>query len=242
MPKRDQPPGAPRSAAGTSGPPNLADYRAVHGAIRTSNDRLVDALVRLNEAPNPASATALRRWFGGYSCELHRHHLIEDTIFFPALADRVPTYLEHRQTLEFDHERLEKLVALVSTSLARLTAARVAAKDDRSRVVDAAVELRDLMSAHLDFEDREILTLFERHFDADDYAILDARARRCVSFRHALFSVPWLMASLEPASAEKLQSEAPMSLRALHQLTRAGYARLAATALGRQPMISAPQR
>ncbi len=204
----------------------------MHAALRVSNDRLADAVVELRQAPNPSRARAVRDWYRGYHDELVAHHRIEDTIFFPALADRVPTYAEHHPLLHDDHERLDELVDLVTHALDSLASTGPTAESDRDRAVEVVTALRDLMSSHLDFEDREILPLFERHFDAEEYDAFQTQARRSVSLRKAFFFAPWLLASLEPAAAASLLQSAPLPLKLIHRAARRRYARRTALAFG----------
>ena len=232
MTENTQPRDVHRPTHGLPGHPDLTEYRAMHAALRSSNDRLVDAVVALHHTPDRTRARALQQWFRGYHDELVAHHRIEDTIFFPALADRIPTYAEHHQTLHDDHERLDELVGLVAPALDRLASAGPTPDADGALAVEVVGGLRDLMSGHLDFEDREILPLFERHFDAEEYGAFQAQARRTVSLRKAIFFVPWLMASLEPAAAASLLQTAPLPLQLIYRATRRRYARLSAAAFG----------
>ncbi|WP_040493452.1 hemerythrin domain-containing protein [Ilumatobacter nonamiensis] len=232
MTENTRPHHAHRPTHGAPAHPDLTEYRAMHAALRRSNDRLVDAVVELRHAPNPARARAVRDWYRGYHDELVAHHRIEDTIFFPALAERVPTYAEHHPTLHDDHERLDDLVGLVAPALDRLAATGPTSDSDRDRAIEVVTALRDLMSSHLDFEDREVLPLFERHFDAEEYGDFQTQARRSVSLKKAFFFAPWLMASLEPAAAASLLQTAPLPLKLIHRAARRRYARLTALAFG----------
>ena len=212
--------------------PDLRQYRAMHSAIRASNERFVAALIDLRRSARHPAAPALQRWFTGYGQELRGHHRIEDTIFFPALAARVPAYPDYAPTLDIDHHRLDELVDLIAESLGTLASATSPWDADHDAAVAHAVELRDLMSEHLEFEDREILPLFERHFSAEEYAALDDQARRSVSLQHALFFVPWFMSSVEPDVAATALAEAPLPLKVIHRLTRRSHRRLVTEAFG----------
>jgi hypothetical protein len=228
MPTDNQTTAAPVEPA----PPDLRQYRAMHSAIRTSNERLVVGLTDLRRSARHPAAIALQKWFRGYREELRGHHRIEDTIFFPALAARIPSYADYSPTLDADHHRLDELVDLVSESLEALASAGSTWDHDHAIAVARAVELRDLMAEHLDFEDREILPMFERHFSTEEYAALDAQARRTVSMKHAVFFVPWFMTSVDASVAAAALADAPIPLKVIHRLTRRSYRRLVAEAFG----------
>lgn len=215
-----------------SSQPDLRQYRAMHQAIRTSNERLVAGLVDLRRSARHPATPALQRWFAGYADELRSHHRIEDTIFFPALAARVPSYVDYSAAIDTDHHRLDRLVDQISDSLKRLATATMPWENDHSVAVMRAVELRDLMTAHLDVEDREILPMFERHFDAREYAAMDVRARRSVSMKHAMFFAPWFMSSVDADVGAVLLDGAPLPLKVIHRLTRRSYQRLVESGLG----------
>jgi iron-sulfur cluster repair protein YtfE (RIC family) len=112
----------------------------MHSGIRTSNERLVVGLTDLRRSARHPSAIALQKWFRDYREELRGHHRIEDTIFFPALAARIPSYADYSPTLDTDHHRLDELVDLVSESVEALAAALVAIAEEAARGDEALHE------------------------------------------------------------------------------------------------------
>jgi len=96
--------------------------------------------------------------------------------------------------------------------------------------------LRDLaahMDAHLDFEDADILPLYVRHFTAEEYDALNARALKSLGIgKQAAFTVPFIALSITPAEREHVLGEAPAAFRLLFRMTRRRHARLVATAFG----------
>jgi hemerythrin-like domain-containing protein len=214
--------------------PDLTMYRALHQAMRVANDQLVAAL-GADRPPSTERLAALARWFEGYSEELRTHHHIEDDICFPALAERVPAYADYASTLADDHDRLDRVIDGLRAALGRLACGRGEIRGEATIVSEAvalAVELRDLLTAHLAFEDADVLPLFERHFSVAEYAVLDKAAVKAMSPRQAMFTVPWFMATVDPAIARKTLDEAPLPLKVIHRLTRRRYARLVSTAFG----------
>lgn len=216
----------------TTARPDLRQYRAIHQAIRTSNERFVAALVDLRRSARHPASPALQRWFAGYAEELRSHHRIEDTIFFPALAARVPSYVDYADAVDADHHRLDEVVDQITTALDRLASTTKPWDEVHSAAVTCAVQLRDLMAAHLDMEDREILPMFERHFSAEEYTAMDVQARGSISLRHAMFFVPWFAHSVGPEVAAGFIGEAPPPLKVVHRLTRRRYQRRIEEAFG----------
>ena len=214
--------------------PDLSAYHAIHHAMRVTSRQLHAALSGMVE-PDPGRADAVRRWFAGFTGEVLVHHRVEDEVYFPALAFRVPTYCEHAAELADGHHRLDQLLAGLGDALRGLAGGR---DWDRHRTdaAELAAELRDLLEDHLDLEDRDVLPLFTRHFTAEEYQELDERARKAgFSVRQAAFTLPWLMASATADEQRHLVATAPSPLRLLWALTRRRYARLAARALGPAP-------
>ncbi len=221
----------PGSASVTGPTPDLTSYRAIHQALRDSTGRLAAAI---GEAPESDRhrGRALARWFHGLSGELQAHHRIEDTIFFPALAARVPSYADYAATLDADHHRLDELIDLIRVDLDRMADDPSDANRGRADATAHAAELHLLMVDHLAFEDADVLPMFERHFSADEYDALDRQAIKAVTLRQALFTVPWFMATTSPDMATHTLETAPLPLRIVERLTRGRYARLTAAAFG----------
>lgn len=208
---------------------DLTTYYELHDALRRSASALVASL-----ADEPARvrqrASALRRWFTGLTGELAHHHKVEDEILFPALAERVPTYAQYGSRVDADHDLLDALVDATRAALHSLDHSY----SDRARAhaLSAATEMRDHLNSHLDFEDDDVVPMFERHFSAVEYAILDERVMKSINKRQALFTVPWFMATTTAETAERTLASAPRALRIVHRLTRRRYARMVQAAFG----------
>lgn len=212
--------------------PDLSAYYQIHRAIRASAAQLGSALAGLRR-PDPNRAAALAQWFDGYAGELHHHHVVEDTIFFPALGERVPSYELHNDTVVADHAELEAMLAELGTVLHRL--ADAGGWDvDRDRAREIARELQDHLDEHLGLEDDDILPLFARHFTAAEYEELHQRALKSVSTKQLLFTVPWLLSQLRAEERTPLLATAPLPLKLMWHATRRRYARRASYALGAQ--------
>ena len=198
--------------------------------MRSSNDRLVLGISSV-ATRGRRKVRALRRWFEGYAGELHHHHLGEDTIYFPALAERVPSYRDYGSSLDDDHRRLDRVLQEVGVALTTWVATpdSTSAKEQALR---AAVELRDLLAIHLETEDRDVLPMFERHFTVHEFDTLNDRRMKALPLKQALFTVPWFMFTVEPTVAAATMATAPAPLKIVFRLTRGGYTRLCRRAFG----------
>jgi hypothetical protein len=223
---------APVTAPTTAAIPDVSTYRMVHDALRASDDQLVAGVAGLTEGDR-RRARALRRWFTGYAGELRAHHAVEDELFFPALDARVPAFAtDYAGLLTDDHHRVDAVVAALAASLERLAAGAAPWTVVHEEAVGHAVALRDLLHEHLDVEDRDVLPLFERHMTAAEYHELDQEAVRHIAPRQLLFTVPWWVATIDPAAVPGELTDAPRALRVVWRCTRRRYARLARRAFG----------
>ncbi|OWY60237.1 hypothetical protein B7486_70250, partial [cyanobacterium TDX16] len=196
-----------------------------------SGDQLDAALAALGEGDR-ARAGALHRWFRGFDGELHHHHMVEDDIFFPALASRVPSYEPTSGTeVEADHARLDELLAELRTALATLAGdAEWGLCLGRARA--ASSELAALLHRHLDLEDEDVLPVIARHFTAEEFDAMHAQAAKSMPLAQARFTVAWVMHDLDDEHRALLLAKAPAMLRVVWRLTRGRYGRLVDQAFG----------
>lgn len=203
--------------------PDLSTYRAIHLALRGGADAMA-AVAATVQPGNRPKIDALRRYWAGYSAELLKHHTTEDDVFFPALVGRVPVAAELIERTDAEHHGLDVIVARCHAAVSALVAGV------RSPDLGAAfADLADLMARHLDFEDDDLIPLFERHFTVEDYAVLEEQAMKLLGLRGAAFTVPFVMHFADPDQRDELLAGAPVPFRILYRLTRRGHARLAAT-------------
>lgn len=214
----------------TGAAPDMTNYYLIHEAMRRGSVALADAFAGLD--PRDRRRVRALAWMAtGIVRELHAHHGIEDDLFFPALAARVPSFAELDPQLTVDHERLDEIMTAL-TSAAHGLVAGVDAVSHHPAAVAASADLAALLDGHLRTEDDDVLPLFARHFDAEEYEALDRQAIKRTGVRQLLFTVPWAATSVDPADAARLLREGPGVIRAIWQVTRRGYARRASVALG----------
>lgn len=217
----------PAPAAAT---PDLTGYRDLHRALLVSAERLTERLGQPNH--DRRSRRALERWYAGYRGELRHHHHVEDHVFFPALAQRVPSYQEYSATLDSDHIELDTLVDRLGSAIHDAVSGDEPGDEPRVVAFGCAVALRDHLADHLAFENDDILPMFERHLTVDEYGELERRALQGVSLRQAWFTVPWYMSTVDPNTARTTWADAPVAMKFLHVLSRRSHARLNDRAFG----------
>ena len=188
--------------------------------MRTSAARFA-AAVALDD---PERRDALRRWYRGFADEIRCHHHIEDELLFPALAERVATYDEHRPTLTADHAELDDLLDELADALTPPA--------PRGQAYRLAAALSDHLHEHLDYEDDEIVPLFARHFTTAEFEDLNQRAIKMTPPKQLFFTAPWMMAQLDEAEQKQVLASAPKAMHLLWFVSRGRYARLAQRAFG----------
>ena len=99
------PPTHPPNSRAPNRPPDLTAFTVAHRALRTDGARLAAATAGLG-AGDTARAQALRRWYRGFEAELTGHHTMEDRLWFPLLAERVPTFAQHTDRIDREHHQV----------------------------------------------------------------------------------------------------------------------------------------
>jgi hemerythrin-like domain-containing protein len=206
---------------------DLTTYRAVHHALREAAGRMAAASGTLRRS-DWRRIDAFARYWKGYAGEVLAHHTIEDDTFFPALADRSPVAADLIARTDADHHHLDELMAAIDAAVATMVRG-----EGPGLLPDLLGQLAVHMDEHLEFEDADVLPLFERHFSGEEYAALEEVAMKSLGVGvQAAYTVPFLMYWTEPAAAAEMLAAAPLPLRVLHRLTRRRHARLTATTLG----------
>jgi hemerythrin-like domain-containing protein len=210
--------------------PDISMYYLVHRAIRSDAQRFAAAMRDLTEHDRRRIAT-IRWWWRGFSNELHNHHSLEDTIFFPALAERVPAFVEYERGLADDHAHLDEVISLLDDAVHGLSSVRSWATH-HAVAVELATELAEFLGHHLALEDADILPLFTRHFSAAEYDVLDRRAIKATRPVEIVFTCPWLLIACTPAERADLLAHLPAFLRVVWRLTGRRHARRTTLAFG----------
>jgi hypothetical protein len=213
--------------------PDLTLFQVLHRGLRTDAGRLADAVARATPTGD-RHLRALARWYGHYRAGVHEHHHTEDTIFFPALVERVPVFDRHLGRIDAEHTRLSDVVDALADSLDGLAEAGAAGRwaSAHAEAIERAHELHHVMAVHLDFEDADVLPLYVRHFGAEEYDDLGERALKQVAPRELPFTIPWVMGHADAGERDVLYAGAPLAFKVLWFASRRAHARSTAVALG----------
>ena len=211
--------------------PDLTMYRLIHRGMRNDTARVAAALASMGE-PAARRAGSLARWYDGFLTEFRGHHTIEDDLFIPAISAHVAGLEVVIERIDREHASLNRALESLGQSLAALAAPDVRWTQARGDAVACATEASELLTAHLDFEDDEILPLFERHMSAEEYQALNQAALKHNSFKALLFAVPWVVSQTTPEEKTQVLAEAPMPMRLIWRATRGRYARLSGEVFG----------
>jgi hemerythrin-like domain-containing protein len=218
-------------------PPDLNSYYMIHDAMRRGSSQLATAIAGLTEA-DVGRAQDVRWYSDGLIHELHAHHTIEDDLFFPTLAERVPAFAEYESTLADDHDHLTEVMAALAGAVSGIAEGRNW-EIHHPVAVEQSAELAGLLDRHLGLEDDDVLPLFERHFTAEEYHQLDQQAVKRTGLRQLLFTVPWAVTTADADAAAHALQHGPVVLRIIWRVTRRRYLRRAARALGAEVMAVA---
>ena len=221
-----------REAAVAPATVDLTAYRLVHRALTDGAARLAASVADSRPGVDRERLVALRRWYSGYERELDLHHRLEDDRFFPALAARVPTMVEHEPRLVAEHELIVTAMRRTGRALAAVVRPGGATVAAHREAVEATAELSARMDSHIGYEDADILPLFVRHMDAEEYEAIEEAAKRDGSLRTMAFTIPFIMEAADDEERAALLDDAPAVLRWLWVATRGRYRRLAQTAFG----------
>jgi hemerythrin-like domain-containing protein len=209
----------------TTTTPDLDRFYQLHQNMRIDSARLAAAVAGLT--PDDRRTGSLARWARGFTMEIEHHHSVEDNIFFPALAERVPLFAAaFAPGLDDDHHHLHVVLATINEALADLGRPGAEWADAHGRAVAATAELHEHLMDHLAIEDNDVLPLYARHFTAAEYEELDERAVKSLQPKQIPFTVPWVVAHCTDAQREVLLKTAPLPLKLAWYATRGRFARM----------------
>lgn len=209
--------------------PDTAAHLAVHRALRLGPRRLA-AGARSIGGGDRRRVAAVAKYWRGYQGETLCHHTIEDDVFFPALLRRVPEAAESIALADDEQHELDRLMAACGAAVDGLDPwGEVAQLQD---LADRLDRLADVMDRHLDFEDTDVIPLFETWFTGEEYEDLEAKAHKATGLgRQAFFTIPFVVDAVPDDERRRILDTAPLPLRLVHRLARRPHARLAALAL-----------
>jgi hemerythrin-like domain-containing protein len=186
-------------APDTLAPPDVSSFLRAHACFRRDLDRFA----RLVAGTRPVGATraaAVRAYWNSFVQLLDHHHQAEDDLILPVVAADLPDGAELVSRLESQHGRLCELLETVTPVAAVEEPGSVAGERSRAGMT----ELAELLTAHLDEEDEELVPAFARCFDADRWRELDRRiVARLEADELYPFALPWTADGLRPTLMDR---------------------------------------
>ena len=196
----------------------------VHSLFRREL-RLAGGLVRRVRPGDARRATVVADHLAVVEDVLHHHHVAEDELLWPRLAQRVPEELAPVvQLMETQHEKVDSLLEQIGTLRPSW-----AATPDRGRTDDLA-ELYDQLyihtAEHLDAEESRVLPLVARCITADEWAELGDAGRKGISRPDLALVFGMMMYEGDPEVVATMLAPAPLPVRVLvPRLGRRAYRR-----------------
>jgi hemerythrin-like domain-containing protein len=209
--------------------PDLRPSYLEHRAMRLDAARLTE-LVGAAQPSDAGQLAALHTWYTRYRRAIHDHHTAEESVIYPALLERDPSFADADAALEGQHRVLADRLTVAGESLLGLASAAGGAGWERERdeAVRAAAALHEIIETHLDDEERTAFPRYTRAFTAEDFTALGAAAFTIVGARAVVFAGPWVLDHATPVERAELLEAQPLLLRVLYRLVlRPRFERLA---------------
>jgi hypothetical protein len=172
---------------------------AIHRAARRDITRLSDSLARGDAALPPG----LLAYWSETARQLHHHHVLEDSVIWPCLAERLGTRVAALLARNANEhlamsDAMDAFDALVADPV-NLPRARLALR-----------RLADAVDRHLDHEERDVLPLIPEAFTPEDIALFSAESGRTNPPDRFL---PWVLDDATGADVEVFTGTMPEPMR-----------------------------
>jgi iron-sulfur cluster repair protein YtfE (RIC family) len=204
--------------------PRLAAYAAIHDAMVRDAGRLARAVATAPLEAGPA----LNRWWDLYEANIEHHHVREDEVVFPLVAEHDPAFTSGE--LMADHAVLDLHMGLVRGSLQELVTGRRELALVRTDLVRQVGAFAQHLDDHLGREEHVVFPVVTDRVDEDDWADAEKAINDGTSMGELAFTLPWILDDADPALIA--HAEIPFLLRALDGLLwERRYRRVAAPLL-----------
>lgn len=141
---------------------------AIHRAVRRDISRLVEALGRDRDL----EAEVLLAYWTVVKGQLHHHHVLEDTVIWPLLGERMGDQVGALLARnEEEHRMMARAMDGFDASLRTMTA-------DATSARAALGELQAAVGTHLDHEEADVLPLIPEAFTMEDIAYFRAEDQK----------------------------------------------------------------
>jgi hemerythrin-like domain-containing protein len=174
----------------------------IHAALRRDLDRFDRALS--DSPPSPHADRLVTAWQNFYG-QLRQHHDDEETIFFPAFRELgVDDAL--MGGLDSEHIRMVSALDAANAAMQALSTDTSVGAVDKAHT--AVVELRDVVRAHLEHEERDLEPFAARHVASPQLKQARAAVRKAHKRSLGTF-LAWLQDDADHASTAGLRREIP---------------------------------
>jgi hypothetical protein len=214
--RTQQPPDVPQlmlpgQAAAPAGPVDTTAMYVMHHAFRRDLAAFA-AAVPATPVEDRATWRRLQQRWELFATVLHKHHSGEDAGLWPMLLDRVDAAgdAEGRRTLEAmeaEHEEIDPTLRACAEGFARL--AEVPDADERAALAVRLVAARERLGAHLRHEERDAMTLVQRHLTQEDWEdMVREHFDKDQTPRYMARVLPWAAHGLTPAQIQQIGGSA----------------------------------
>jgi iron-sulfur cluster repair protein YtfE (RIC family) len=193
------------------------DYLMIHQALRNDLQAFEEAtgnLARLTDT------FKLAQWFDFFWARLREQHEIEETVAFPKVAERSPTFVAQVLTLAAEHDQINSTLEEINTIFEAIPAIHIRQRPVLYRRLYAlATRLRIELKAHLDREERIFIPAVALNFSCEEQFELEAQMRAALPVQELELFLPWLLSSTDEQGQENFLMRLPWQTRLVHRVS-----------------------
>ncbi|MDH6195326.1 hemerythrin-like domain-containing protein [Mycobacterium frederiksbergense] len=213
---------APRSSGDPE--PDLLGITVAHRAMLADLRRLTDLAIAIRDRDvicSPGRARVISRYVELLCDSIHHHHTTEDTVLWPVIQASVGSHLDLSELSE-DHAALDPRLDQLR---ARADSLRLSAGDRQvaSLMVIELAELMELLTEHIEEEERDVFPLITEHVSVADWTAVEAAAHKGARM---WFDGPRSLAVMTDEERARLAEQAGIGLRIMLAIVRVRYRRL----------------
>jgi iron-sulfur cluster repair protein YtfE (RIC family) len=209
------------------GPNDHTGMYVMHHGFRRDLARFASA-VRNTPASDTETWRLLGERYRRFAVTLHHHHTAEDDIYWPVLrraaAERgTPEDLAAVSENSDEHAEMDPCLDLCAQGFADM--ASHPCEDHRNALDLRLAGLAELLLAHMEHEEHEILPLVQRVMENDEFVATEKALTKTYPTKEIPFLVPWALHGLPVEARDRMFALAGAPYRILHALTRRGFER-----------------
>jgi len=155
-------------------PADIRRFHLGHLALRTHGDDICRGLAAMRP-DDTEQAAALNALWNIYQVALRGHDSAEDSLCWPVILEREPSFADVAEAMDRQHRALETQLTAAAAALGRL-----AGRPDRAAIVaavEAMANLRTSLENHLVDEEYSAFPFMEKVLTEDDMAAIERRRR-----------------------------------------------------------------